>query len=331
MSSNRFEIIGLVYFGQGSGLPHQIQLDLEITLLAWHFTLLVSSAFLLWWSNRYRPNRLTRLVYTIILIHCIAKTISDSLFVLLLTVDMNALGASIAFEAFEIMAIVTYYCMFGIVLFSWIEVVFRVEHLGHGEDKVRMLRNVFCVFTSMWISAVFIISETYLNIDQEVAIMVFGVGMLIISGFSFALSIAFIVYWVKLHRMVTALQIHQTTQRKVFLVKVAVVTIIFILCLDAKIAHYFINVRRPFVASIWDLYALNYFPEALAVTVALAFFGSNMKSVDYSEDFGAKNNYTARTDTDHHLNKDEQRRGLIQDDESTTTSYGSYDSYYTVQ
>ncbi|EGG21748.1 hypothetical protein DFA_01634 [Cavenderia fasciculata] len=130
-------------------------------------------------------------------------------------------------------------------------------------------------------------TELFLNVDRDFAIMVFGIGLIVISVFSFALSIAFIVYWVKLHRMVRSIKLASSIQSNPnsvspFLRRVGIMAIIFILCLDIKIVHYFVNIDSPFQSSIWDLYALNYLPEAIAVTVALVFFASSYVRNDSS-------------------------------------------------
>eukprot|EP01133_Synstelium_polycarpum_P008165 gene8165-9598_t len=239
---------------------------------------------------------------------------SDSMFIYLLLGDADTAG--ILFEVFELFGIITYYCMYGMVLFSWVEVVFRVEHLGHGEEKVRKWRNIFCVFTSVWVLSIFTVSELFVNINKQFAIMVFGIGLAVISLFSFGLSIAFIVYWVKLHRMVSSIKLATTSNRKTFLYKVAILAIIFILCLDAKIVHYFINIREPFQSSIWDLYALNYLPEAIAVTVALYFFGSSITAV--AED---DNSYTfTETERANRRRRDEKKTLLLSVDDDSDHS-----------
>eukprot|EP01132_Coremiostelium_polycephalum_P001075 gene1075-1361_t len=162
--------------------------------------------------------------------------------------------ASIAFDIFELLAIISYYCMYDIVLFSWVEVVFRVRHLGYGEEKVHFWRNVFCFFTGIWVLTIFIISDLFLNVDTAMAVKVFGIGLITISVFSFCLSLAFFVYWIKLHRMIMSIQNSTNANRGKFLWK------------------------APFSSDLWDLYALNYLPEAIAVTVALLFFGSKMSA-----------------------------------------------------
>ncbi|EFA85921.1 WD40 repeat-containing protein [Heterostelium album PN500] len=193
-----FEIIGLIYFGEGDGLSRRVQTGFEIAFASWHFLLLLTT-----------------------------KTISDLLFINLLTApsDINVFDASVAFEAFEMCGIITYYCI-----------------------------------------------ELFVNIDQKFAIMV------------------------------------------------GVVTIIFILCLDAKIVHYFINIRSPFVSNIWDLYALNYLPEAIAVTVALIFFGSNMGTVD--DNFSSsKSNYHYSDTEQANIRRREEKQSLLSTYSNNSQTY----------
>ncbi|GAM26408.1 hypothetical protein SAMD00019534_095830, partial [Acytostelium subglobosum LB1] len=324
-----FQLIGLIYFGNGQGELHHIQVILEMVLLGLHSVLMLASLILMIWTKRYQPNKVSLLVFTIIFIHCLSKVISDSSLLYLLTVNINSVPPSIMFEALELCAIVTYYCMYTIVLFSWVEVVFRVENMGHGQDRVRLWRNVFCVFNAVWILAISIISEVLFEVDLNVAIKVFDIGMVVVAAFSFCLSVAFVVYWIKLHRMVTTIQIRSTEKRDRFLFKVGVLTVVFILCLDAKIAHYLIDVKQPFSSTLWELYGLNYLPEVLAVMVALAFFGSNIKLNEFNNNNtindGTRGSYSATERAN--IRRREEKQGLLssfRDEDYSMSGTASY-------
>jgi len=277
-----FKIIGLIYFGDVEGLSDATQLSFQIILATWHSLLMMSSGILLFRKREYTP--LGRLVFFIIFIHSLAKTLSNILYMYCLQ-NLENTAAGTAFNIFELTGIVTYYCMYDIVLFSWIEVVFRVSHLGYGEEIVHKWRNIFCVFTAVWILAIFIISDLVINKSMETAIKVFGFGLVTITIFSFILSMAFLFYWIRLHQLIKSIPINSVGSTKSqFLTKFAILSFIFIVCLDIKIIHYALNIHDPFSSDIWDLYAFNYLPEAIAVTTALVFFMGSKTNIDLQQD-----------------------------------------------
>ncbi|KAF2069463.1 hypothetical protein CYY_009218 [Polysphondylium violaceum] len=277
-----FKIIGLIYFGDLEGLSEATQLSFQIILATWHCLLMMTSGILLFKKREY--TFLGRLVFSIIFAHSLAKTLSNILYMYCLQ-NLENDQASTAFNIFELVGIVTYYCMYDIVLFSWVEVVFRVSHLGYGEEKVHKWRNIFCIFTACWILAIFIISDLVINKDQEIAIKVFGFGLVSVTIFSFILSMAFLFYWIRLHKLIKSIPINSVGSTKSqFLGKFAVLSFIFIICLDVKIVHYALNIHDPFSSDIWDLYAFNYLPEAIAVTTALVFFMGSKTNMELEQE-----------------------------------------------
>ncbi|KAN0040821.1 hypothetical protein ACTFIV_003357 [Dictyostelium citrinum] len=263
-----FEVISLIYFGDGTGLSKSIQLVFQTLFAVWHSMLFLVCFHLV--RNKKSYTNLGYTVFIIILVHSFAKIISNIIFIVCLE---NATNLSVTiFDFAEMISMITYYCMYDIVLFSWIEVIHLVHNLGHGQHIIKRWRNLFCIFTAVFILVIFIVSACYTKSDMDVAEDVFGYGLISISAFSFCLSIAFLVYWIRLHRMIMSIPNNLHTNRVRFLGKFGVLSFIFIVCLDVKIAHYIINLDKPFQSSIWDLYALNYLPEAIAVTSALMFF-----------------------------------------------------------
>ncbi|EGC32960.1 hypothetical protein DICPUDRAFT_81255 [Dictyostelium purpureum] len=289
-----FEVISLIYFGNGSGLSKNIQLSFQSILALWHLILFITSLFLL--RDKAKYTKLGRIVFIIIFIHSLAKTFSNLLFIICLEKPSNFIV--ITFDITELVSIITYYCMYDIVLFSWVEVIFRVQHLGYGERKVRIWRTVFCLFTAAFILSIFIISSFFVSKDPDTAEYVFGYGLISISTFSFGLSIAFLIYWIKLHRMVTSIPKNFGTNRNHFLGK----------------------------SSIWDLYALNYLPEAIAVTAALIFFMSGSKNPANEE-----NN---KTETEKANKKRREKQSLLNNSnsntETTLSSTISYDQSFSL-
>ncbi|KAM9973894.1 hypothetical protein ACTFIW_007556 [Dictyostelium discoideum] len=263
-----FEVISLIYFGDGTGLSKSIQLVFQTLFSIWHSMLFLVCFHLV--RNKKSYTNLGYTVFIIILVHSFAKIVSNIIFIVCLE---NATNLSVTiFDFAEMISMITYYCMYDIVLFSWIEVIHLVHNLGHGQHIIKRWRNLFCIFTAVFILVIFIVSACYTKSDMDVAEDVFGYGLISISAFSFCLSIAFLVYWIRLHRMIMSIPNNLHTNRVRFLGKFGVLSFIFIVCLDVKIAHYIINLDKPFQSSIWDLYALNYLPEAIAVTSALMFF-----------------------------------------------------------
>ncbi|KAK5581606.1 hypothetical protein RB653_001643 [Dictyostelium firmibasis] len=263
-----FEVISLIYFGDGTGLSKSIQLAFQTIFAIWHSMLFLVCFHLV--RNKKSYTNLGYTLFIIILIHSFAKIISNIVFIVCLENATNLVVT--IFDFSEMISMITYYCMYDIVLFSWIEVIHLVHNLGHGQHIIKRWRNLFCIFTAVFILVIFIVSACYTKNDMDIAEDVFGYGLISISAFSFCLSIAFLVYWVRLHRMIMSIPNNLHTNRVKFLGKFGILSFIFIVCLDVKIVHYIINIDKPFTSSIWDLYALNYLPEAIAVTSALMFF-----------------------------------------------------------
>ncbi|KAN0040605.1 hypothetical protein ACTA71_008943 [Dictyostelium dimigraforme] len=275
-----FEVISLIYFGDGTGLSKNIQLVFQTLFAVWHSMLFLLCFHLV--RNKKSYTNLGYTVFIIILVHSFAKIVSNIIFIVCLE---NATNLSVSiFDLSEMVSMITYYCMYDIVLFSWIEVIHLVHNLGHGQYIIKRWRNLFCIFTAVFILVIFIVSACYTKTDMDVAEDVFGYGLISISAFSFCLSIAFLVYWIRLHRMIMSIPNNLHTNRVKFLGKFGVLSFIFIVCLDVKIAHYIINLDKPFTSSIWDLYALNYLPEAIAVTSALMFFMGSKSPANNGKD-----------------------------------------------
>ncbi|KYQ90572.1 hypothetical protein DLAC_09202 [Tieghemostelium lacteum] len=301
------ELIGLIYYGNGDGLSIRIQNALQLTLAVWHFLLMCWSSTLIAMSFQNKFTKLARLVFIVVFAHSTSKLVSNILYMIIIY-NPSLIQVAVAFDIFELMSIISYYCMYIIVLFSWIEVVFRVKHLGYGEEKIHFWRNLFCIVTALFILTVYIISDSFVSKSPGLANMVFGIGLIAISVFSFALSIAFIFYGIKLRQMVMSIQLNTNANsgKNAFLWKVAFLSIIFILCLDIKMIHYIINVNSPFSTTMWDLYALNYLPEVIAVSVALFFFGSRSNTGSDSSSSGSLSE-TERSN----IERREQKKGLL--------------------